>query len=105
MANPEDWAPDACTLPTAERPLRIAEFDDLFTVVIRAERPEPQRLDLALPPTVEAAARDLARRESECCAFFTFEFESAGDDIVMHIAVPASQIAVLDAIEACVTSA
>ena len=23
-------APDACTLPTAERPLRVAEFDDLF---------------------------------------------------------------------------
>jgi hypothetical protein len=104
MAIPDDWAPDACTLPTAERPLRIAEFDDLFAVVVRAERPEPQQLAFALPPTVEAAARDLARRESECCSFFTFEFESVGDHLVMHIAVPASQIAVLDAIEARVAA-
>jgi hypothetical protein len=100
MAIPEDWAPDACTLPTAERPLRLAEFDDLFTFVVRAERREPQRLDLALRPIVEAAARDLARRETECCSFFTFEFESTGDDVVMHIAVPPSQIEVLDAIQA-----
>ena len=30
---------DACTLPTAERPLRLAEFDELFaTAVRRVER-------------------------------------------------------------------
>jgi hypothetical protein len=104
MAIPDDWTPDACTLPTPERPLRIAEFDDLFTFVVRAERREPQRLALALRRIVEAPARDLARRESECCSFFTFEFESVGDDVVMHIAVPPSQIAVLDAIEARVAA-
>lgn len=100
MAIPDDWAPDACTLPRAERPLRVAEFDDLFAFVVRAERRQPPRLDLALRPIVEAAARDLAQRESECCSFFTFEFESVGDAVVMHIAVPPSQIEVLDAIEA-----
>jgi hypothetical protein len=105
MANPDDWAPDACTLPTAERPLRVAEFDDLFTFVVRADRRQPRLLDLTLPSTVEAAARDLAQRESECCSFFTFEFESVSDDVVMHIAVPPSQIEVLDAIEARVASA
>ena len=41
MAIPDDWAPDACTLPTEERPLRVAEFDDLFAFVVRAERREP----------------------------------------------------------------
>ena len=96
----EDWAPDACTLPTAERPLRVAELDDLFTVVRRSDRPNSTRLDLVLPRDVEASARDLARRESECCSFFTFDFGSAGDDIVLHIAVPSSQIEVLDAVEA-----
>ena len=25
-----DWTPATCTLPTAEQPLRVAEFDDLF---------------------------------------------------------------------------
>jgi hypothetical protein len=104
MAIPDDWAPDACTLPTAERPLRVAEFNDLFTFVVRAERQEPQRLDLVLRRIVEAPARDLARRESECCSFFTFEFESAGDDLVMHIAVPPEHVEVLDALEARATA-
>jgi hypothetical protein len=104
MAIPDDWAPDACTLPTAERPLRVAEFNDLFTFVVRAERQNPQRLDLVLRRIVEAPARDLARRESECCSFFTFEFESAGDDLVMHIAVPPEHVEVLDALESRATA-
>ncbi|HZN81513.1 MAG TPA: hypothetical protein VFC01_17775 [Mycobacterium sp.] len=104
MAIPDDWAPDACTLPTAERPLRVAEFNDLFTFVVRAQRQDPQRLDLILRRIVEAPARDLARRESECCSFFTFEFESAGDDLVMHIAVPPEHVEVLDALEARATA-
>ena len=100
MALSEDWAPDACTLPTPERPLRVAQFDDLFTFVVRADRRNPQRLDLVLRRIVESSARDLARRESECCSFFTFEFESVGDDLVMHIGVPPDHVDVLDAIEA-----
>jgi hypothetical protein len=97
---PDDWAPDACTLPTPERPLRVAEFDELFTALRGLERPQPTRLDLILPREVEPAARDLARRESDCCSFFTFEFESVGDAVVMHISVPLTQVEVLDALEA-----
>jgi hypothetical protein len=100
----DDWAPDACTLPTAERPLRVAEFDDLLRSVRQSERQEPTRLDLVLPRDVEATARDLARRESECCSFFAFEFESVGDVVVMHIGVPASQVQVLNALELHVTA-
>ena len=100
MAIPADWAPDACTLPTSERPLRVAEFDDLFTFVVRADRREPQRLDLVLRRIVETPAWDLARRETQCCSFFTFELESIGDDLVMRIGVPPEHVAVLDAIQA-----
>jgi hypothetical protein len=96
----EDWAPEACTLPTAERPLRVAEFDELFASVLTSKRPEPAGLDLLLPRAAERTARDLARRESECCSFFTFEFKSVGDDVVMHISVPSDRVAVLDAFEA-----
>jgi hypothetical protein len=101
----EDWAPDACTLPTTERPLRVAEFDDLFTAVLRSTRPEPTRLDLVVPRGLEAAGRDLARRETECCSFFTFGFESAGDEVVMHIGVPPEHVEVLDALQARVAAA
>ena len=104
MATPDDWAPDACALPTAKRPLRVAEFDQLFAHVLTIQRPEPTRLDLVLPRDAEATARDLAARESECCSFFTFEFEAAGDDVVMHVGVPPQQVEVLDAIEARVAS-
>jgi hypothetical protein len=99
MTTQDDWAPDACTLPTSERPLRVAEFGDLFGHVLRWTRSEKTRLDLVLPSGIEAAARDLAQRESECCSFFTFEFEPVDDNIVMHICVPPSQVLVLDAIE------
>jgi hypothetical protein len=104
MAIADDWAPHACTLPTSERPLRVAEFDALFSHVLRMQRPEPTRLDLALHREAETTARDLATRESECCSFFTFEFEAAADDVVMHISVPPSHADVLDALEARVAS-
>jgi len=100
MTVPDDWAPESCTLPTPERPLRVAEFDDLFKYVLGSTRHEATRLDLVVQRTVEAAARDLARRESECCSFFTFEFDSAGEDVLMHIGVPPEQVGVLDTIEA-----
>jgi hypothetical protein len=100
MSTADDWAPDGCTLPTPERPLRVAEFDDLFSAVRRSDRPQPTLLDLVLPVDVEEAARALAARESECCSFFTFGFEPAGDDVVMHISVPPQQVEVLDALEA-----
>lgn len=101
---PEDWVPDACTLPTSERPLRIAEFDGLLEFVQRSTRREPVLLDLVLPLAVEADARDLARRESECCSFFTFEFDSDAEHVVMQIGVPPEQIAVLDTIESRVSA-
>jgi hypothetical protein len=100
MTVPEDWAPDTCTLPTTERPLRVAEFDDLFRFVVRAERRAATLLDVVLRRIVEAPAKDLARRENECCSFFTFQFEAEDDDVVMHIGVPPEHVAVLDALEA-----
>lgn len=41
--------PDACTLPTAQQPLRLAGFDALFaTALAVVRRPEPTRLRLIL---------------------------------------------------------
>ena len=74
-----------------------------FASALRKTRAQTTRLDLVLPPDVEAAARSLAERESACCSFFTFEFEPAGDDVVMHISVPPEHVEVLDALEARVS--
>jgi hypothetical protein len=46
---------DACSLPTADRPLRLAELEDLFATAVRAvDRLEPARLRLALEVAVPA---------------------------------------------------
>lgn len=95
------WVPTSCTLPNADVPLRLAEFDQLFAAsVLRWERPAPTTLELVLPRTAEAAGRDLAARESACCSFFTFSFEQRGaESVLMRISVLADRIEILDAIE------
>jgi hypothetical protein len=96
------WVPDACTLPSAERPLRVAEFDELFaSSPVRVERTGPARARLVLTGGAEERARDLARRESGCCSFLTFAFTPAeGGHVVMEVAVPPGREPVLDALVA-----
>lgn len=97
---PVAWAPvDACTLPTAEQPLREAEFNALFATALRGvERPEPTwlRLSLDAGPGVEATARDLIARESSCCSFFDFQLAPGEDRLVLDVGVPPARVEVLD---------
>jgi antitoxin (DNA-binding transcriptional repressor) of toxin-antitoxin stability system len=102
------WAPvDACTLPTAEQPLRVAEFGGLFAASLRGvERVSSTRLRLELDPAAEASARDLAARESECCGFFSFTFGPAGPGALgLEVEVPESRTDVLDGLAAQASAA
>jgi hypothetical protein len=93
------FVPASCTLPSADRPLRLAEFAELFRTAAHAvDRESPTRLRLRLDddPAVASAARDLAAREAACCAFFTFTF---GDGGQLTVDVPAAQAMVLDGLE------
>ncbi|UGQ11819.1 hypothetical protein LO772_34485 [Yinghuangia sp. ASG 101] len=97
------WVPRECTLPTREQPLRMGEFDDLFAASLRGVvRPEPARARLLLVADAEPVARELASRETGCCAFFAFGFEpgDATGTVWMDVSVPASRIEVLDALVA-----
>ncbi len=96
--NHEDWAAEECTLPTAEQPLRLAEFTDLFaTALCGVDRSAPTRLRLEIDADMQDWARGLGRRESSCCSFFTFTFTSTRDRTVwMDIDVPATHVAILD---------
>lgn len=97
------WVPvDACTLPTAEQPFRVAEFTALFAESLRGiERPAGAQLRLVIDAAAEERARDLAVRESSCCSFFTFDFERAADGQVwMQVGVPAERVSVLDGLAA-----
>ncbi|NGM12757.1 hypothetical protein ENC19_08865 [Verrucosispora sp. CWR15] len=96
------WVPAACTLPTADRPLRLAEFDRFFGAAVRtAERVSAQHLRLRLDSAtqVEQTARDLTARESSCCSFFLFDLlRTDPDALTLDVRVPAGHVDVLDAL-------
>lgn len=109
--HPISFVPEACTLPTADRPLRLGEFEELFGTALRAiRRPAPTRLDLVLDhdPGVESIARDLADRETACCSFFAFTFAasptgSAG--LELGVEVSDAHVEVLDGLQRLAASA
>lgn len=94
------WAPDTCTLPAAEQPLRRAEFDDLFAAAVHLERDHERhaRFQLTGGDEVARQMRDLADRETGCCTFFAFTVtQRPGDRVDFEIEVPAGRAEVLDA--------
>jgi hypothetical protein len=98
-----DWVPDACTLPTFKRPLRLAEFAALFASAVQGgERLGVRhlRVTLAGGADLEESVRDLAEREAQCCSFFTFTVTAPRPGRVqLDIEVPAGQVEVLEALE------
>jgi hypothetical protein len=95
------WVPDACTLPTTERPPRRAEFDDLFRSAIAVERITERHARFLLTGSADRAeqVRDLAARETECCSFFTFTVTAQPPaEVVCDIEVPAGYVDVLAAL-------
>jgi hypothetical protein len=97
----EMWVPEVCTLPTVDRPLRLAEFDDLFATALQSQiRLSPQMLRWTLDPEVEGIARDLTDRETQCCSFFSFDFTASEAELVVEVTVPPAQTKVLDALAA-----
>lgn len=98
------WVPEACTLPTAEQPLRQAEFDALFSASVGGgERLGARHLRITLPGGRDLAdsVRDLAERETRCCSFFTFAVTAPAPGVVrLDVEVPPGHLDVLDALQA-----
>lgn len=91
--------PASCTLPTAEQPVRVAEFAELFASTLTdRQRVDDRNLRLILSggETVAARVRDLVARETRCCAFFEFVVTGEGDRVLLDVAVPAVRTGVLD---------
>ncbi|CAM3586247.1 hypothetical protein KIPE111705_15470 [Kibdelosporangium persicum] len=107
MSTEQQWAPQACTLPTEQQPLREAEFDELFAASVHGvTRRTPAELRLDLDATEQVAARTagLVVRETGCCSFFTFRLTATGGGLRLDITVPESQTGVLDALQARATA-
>jgi hypothetical protein len=95
------WAPDTCALSTEERPLRQADFDDLFTATVTdIERVSSTRARFGLTGGDGLAAQvaDLAERETSCCSFFVFDVERDRERIVLDVRVPPAYAEVLTAL-------
>jgi hypothetical protein len=95
--------PDACTLPTVERPVRVAAWDSLFRELVSVDQSGSTRgrLVFAAAPGLEDRVRDLSRRETECCSFFEFSVEAGTDAagraaVVLDVRVPPTQAEVLE---------
>lgn len=91
---------DACTLPTVERPLRLAEFDDLFREAVAAVDRDDVSMQLTLrgSPGLRDRVVDLTDRESQCCSFFEFSVDGGDDGLILGIAVPPARTEILDAL-------
>ncbi len=90
----------ACTLPTARRPLRLAEFDALFTERVRSVERDGDvvRMRLAGSAGLRARVLDLTEREKDCCSFFTFLIEGHDDELTLQISVPPERRDILTAL-------
>lgn len=88
----------ACTLPTAARPLRLAEFDAIIaTAVCRVDRHDHTvRLHLSGTDGLVEKVRDLAARETSCCSFFAFTIEGTDQDLTVDVSVPPARQEILD---------
>ncbi|KUL21049.1 hypothetical protein [Streptomyces regalis] len=101
--NEVAWVPQSCTLPTEERRLQLAQWDALFAErLIALAWPGPLRLCLHLADGsgVQDRVRELVRRESGCCSFFTFEVTPGRGRVQLDISVDAAHETVLEAIAA-----
>lgn len=95
-----NWAPDECTLPTARRPLRVAEFGELFATSLRAiERLDSSNLRLVLADASRTELERLIAAETECCSFFRFSSQPLDDGLIdVTVTVPDDRSDVLDGV-------
>jgi hypothetical protein len=91
---------DACTMPTVERPLRLAEFDALFATAVRSveRRGDDVRMHLAGGEGLVGQVRDLSARETSCCSFFAFVVAGTDQDLTLDVSVPPAHQRILDAL-------
>lgn len=99
----DEWcAPDACSLPIADQPGRVAEWDTLFRTAVRTIETVPAgvRFELDRSRAGVAAVADLADRESQCCAFFTFGVTVRSETLALSVGADREHADVVEALAA-----
>ena len=98
-ATSPEAAPIACALSAEEASERAAAWADLLTHV-GERQPTSAGVRLGLPPdpAVVARAADLAVREAECCAFFSFGMTIDATGARLDVAAPPDRRAAVTAL-------
>lgn len=96
--------PIACTLTTVDAHDRVEEWRSFLAdhIEIETSARDANTLRLRLRPgdATLLAAADLAAREKDCCAFFTFSIAIESDGRWLHITVPPDASEILDRLAA-----
>lgn len=87
---PVHVVPIACTLDAGGQKERLEEFRLLFAdaFVGRERTVDGIRFRFRADDGIEARVRDLAERESQCCAFFAFTVTAIGGEVLWDARVP-----------------
>jgi hypothetical protein len=95
MEIPSASTPVVCDMTTAtDTPEeRLAEYQRLYAQALVGRSRTAAGIQLRLSADVEEWVRDLAAREKACCAFFAFEVNVVGDEVVWDVAVADSEMA------------
>jgi hypothetical protein len=101
MTSPIDGTFGSCTLPAADLPGRLAEFDAAFAAGLRQAElvsPTHARLVFTADQAQSQALAGLLDRESQCCSFFTFDQRAEGDLVTVDVTVPPAHAETLTAL-------
>ncbi|MEB4208079.1 hypothetical protein [Mycobacterium sp. 94-17] len=79
----------ACTLTATDHAARIAWIGHLNATALQTYQRDGRRIRLRYRPVAAAQARELVRRERQCCPFLRFSTEQADDAFVVTIDAPA----------------
>jgi hypothetical protein len=89
MSTDDRSIPAACALPVSDHAARIAWIKQLNATALQTYQRDGHRVRLRYRPAAAALARELIRRERECCPFLRFSTEADDDAFVVIIDAPA----------------
>jgi hypothetical protein len=80
--------PIACTLTAGKCRDRMAWIGELTRDALRSHKRQDLVLDLLYAPEAADRAREMVRKEQECCSFLTFAIREGLDEIRVTITAP-----------------
>jgi hypothetical protein len=84
----DDKIPIACTLGAGDYKARLAWIADLNARALVSHRTEGLALRLRYRADAVSDVHELVRRETECCAFLTFDLQRSGDFLELAVIAP-----------------